>query len=575
MKKYLCIFCVMIFLFFLPDTLNAETARITFTNKRTENTSLYISKTVDSAVSGIDAPQDEAFSFSLRLDNSIAKEMSYRLFGNSGQEIYNYNGTLTTQKDEAMIATPFKTDRNGVFQLKGGQTACFENIKAGVFYEVSEEQREDYLQIEPAGGGSAVGNMIPNGNAVTFHNRYIPKLPGENEQTILEIQKNIAFPPEYNPPESPDFLFTVTIRGKAWGNETYAVLDADSEEILSHGTTDANGCFSIKGGQKARFENIPSDSDYKITEKETEGWKQISCFGDKGATVFPLTYASFTNTEASFVITKELDKPTVTETPFLFELKKEGLPWQEAEYYLYETSGIQADEEVHRTDLNGFFSLFPGQAAVFVRIPSGTAYSVSEKTASDYTQTVPPDAQGYTNKIVTDSIEILPFINHAEIPSSLFLQLIKKDSDGVYLSGAVFQLYADQTLTEEICEITTNKEGIAKLGEILPGTYYVKETVSPAGYRLLTGAVKLELQEDCIIVNGHTYSGSDITQDAYFQDSAKGKTACVTIYNQKNFRLPLTGGKGILLFAVIGIAGIFTAVIAGRNFFFVILDKQR
>ena len=43
-------------------------------------------------------------------------------------------------------------------------------------------------------------------------------------------------------------------------------------------------------------------------------------------------------------------------------------------------------------------------------------------------------------------------------------------------------------------EITTNEEGMATINNLLPGTYYIKETRTLEGYQLYSKLIKVELE---------------------------------------------------------------------------------
>lgn len=537
--------------------INAANPRITFTNARSEGTALYISKKVTCSEPGVPISTKDPFFFHLKLDGTIAGELEYRLFQN-GTEVFNYNGVLTTQKQENQIPVPFLTDRNGGFTLKAEESACFEDMKAGVFYEISETPASNYTQIEPIGGTAAIGTLTAEGESVIFHNLYSPSLPEETDSTVLEIKKDIAIPYGYELPQTPDFTFHVKIKDKNWSGKPFTIMDTKSQKVVTSGITDDNGCFSMKGGCTARLEGIPAGADYEIAETDTEGWRSVSSTNTQGETVSPVTAVRFTNAEASFVVTKQMSNSAKTEDSFLFELKKNEEVWADAEYYLYKTSGSLLDTEKHKTDAAGKFSLYPEQAAVFTGVLPGTVYSVKEDTTPGYSQTLPENG-GYFDKTVSDSVEILPFVNHYEASLSLKLSLIKIGEDKNPLSGAVFELYTDKELTpSQLLETAVSSEtGIAEFGELTPGTYYVKEAVSPNGYQLLVNPLKITLAKDSIIVNDKVYNGTDESAAAYFKDTADGRTACITIYNHKGFSLPITGGKGIglhILFSMVGAA---------------------
>ena len=136
--------------------------------------------------------------------------------------------------------------------------------------------------------------------------------------------------------------------------------------------------------------------------------------------------------------------------------------------------------------------------------------------------------------------------------------------EGRALAGASFDL-----LTEDgkvIASATSDEQGNITYPRLDEGTYYIKETKSPAGYTLLAEAIKLEIiaNEDAqgrasdgtfkMRVNDKEIvaaTGEHTTRI----DQAEGK-AIIAIANQKGFALPLTGGMGIIIYLMIGGIGI-------------------
>ena len=102
---------------------------VIFENSRNEAPDLYIKKQVKTAMEGYDPPEDQEFSFVLKLDGELAKRLEYRVFDKEDEEIFD--------RDILGNRKRFQTDRSGTFALKAGQTALFEYVGSGVRYEVT------------------------------------------------------------------------------------------------------------------------------------------------------------------------------------------------------------------------------------------------------------------------------------------------------------------------------------------------------------------------------------------------------------------------------------------------------
>lgn len=95
---------------------------------------------------------------------------------------------------------------------------------------------------------------------------------------------------------------------------------------------------------------------------------------------------------------------------------------------------------------------------------------------------------GYTYEEGTGSQKVYYTKNDTKI-------IITKTDDktGKKLEGVKFELL-DEDQNKIYTEITTNKEGTATINNLLPGTYYIKETRTLEGYQLYSKLIKVELE---------------------------------------------------------------------------------
>lgn len=659
----------------------ADNSRATFHNAKEDSPSLYVSKTVVNSDENYPAPEDTEFGFVLTLDGELADRADYRVFDQNGDEVFNYALPFD------LIKIPFTTSRSGNFSLKAGQTAMFEYVGAGRSYEVAETDIPDkFIQTVPAGGAPVKGTVLPQGSTADFTNTYMPE--DNRELTTLEVGKKITFPQGYELPETPEFIFTLKLDGKVYANEEYHVFDSVTGLNTGViGRTDTGGSFRLKPDQMARFENIPANIDYEVSENKTEGWAAVGKDVRNGATQAPLTNITFTNRSASFGVYKKIADNAASADEFAFTLTDgERIGIAGAKYYLYNTNGERIDDGVYSTNAIGDFTLKADQAAVFFGLETGTVYNVSEKGSADYTQTVPVSNEGYTDKIIGEAFEMLPFVNTPlEIKSALTvtktvsagggmmpvanadfefiltrkaasvvepvknavysvteggktatyktddgggftlkrnqtavfegltagetyqveetnlsadyickvpvysgqltdnlsftfdntykgkqidLFINKTDKDGEPLAGAKFDLYTDIEFNNKVNSqsMESGADGKITLEDITAGTYYLKETESPKGYRLLTDAIKLDI----------TRSGKDLKVIINDEDSDKvsiidineGQDAddvVLKVTNYKGFQVPKVGGIGIHWFIIAAFVGIGAISIFARR----------
>ena len=488
----------------------SEVPRVTFTNEYDPMPDLYISKTVVSADDRYPAPEDAEFLFTLKLDGKLAANRQYRVFDKNGNEVFHPQGEHVA----------FKTSRSGDFTLKADQTALFEAVGTGTSYEVTEQPLEDFIQIDPANGSAVAGTVTSEGAVASFTNMYVPKSEGKN--TKLTVTKRISFPEGYQlPPDAKSFGYTLELGGKPYANEAYTVTDVSTGEIVGTGTTDEKGHFFIDGGQTATFDQVKVDVDYRVTEDdEKENWWVVGDRVAEGATQSPITTVNYTNATAAFVVTKTLSDKTEPDVNFTFFLTDaERRVWKDAKYYLYTVSGNRVDEKIYHTGEDGSFTLKPGQAAVFFGIEPGTVYNVKEQADPDYVQQIPNSADGYTDKVVQDTVELLPFVNKQSdegrilkvtklikqsgeeaplIQDSFQFKLSKREASGDFsaVKNAGYSVtvgssqYTYETDEEGLFTIKANETAVFK--GLSSGTYKVEEVGMNSEYQPENGIFSLE-----------------------------------------------------------------------------------
>lgn len=141
--------------------------------------------------------------------------------------------------------------------------------------------------------------------------------------------------------------------------------------------------------------------------------------------------------------------------------------------------------------------------------------------------------------------------------------VVKQDGDNEdkKLSGAEFKLYSDQSATKEVAVslargvytvdpngkavLTTNTDGRITVNGLDSGTYYLKETKAPSGYKLDDTVREVTVTPDSVVVDAK--NGEAIT---YKVNGDLDHT--MAIVNYKGF-LPSTGGMGIVLMVVAGV----------------------
>lgn len=142
--------------------------------------------------------------------------------------------------------------------------------------------------------------------------------------------------------------------------------------------------------------------------------------------------------------------------------------------------------------------------------------------------------------------------------------VVKQDGDnkGKKLSGAEFKLYSDQSATKKEVAVsfangvytvdpngeavlTTGTDGKITVNGLDSGTYYLKETKAPSGYKLDDTVREVTVTPDSAVANAKNGKAID-----YKVNGDSNHT--MTIDNYKG-SLPSTGGMGIVLMVVAGV----------------------
>ena len=154
------------------------------------------------------------------------------------------------------------------------------------------------------------------------------------------------------------------------------------------------------------------------------------------------------------------------------------------------------------------------------------------------------------------------------------IDLLKKgEGKGTVLAGVTFTLTDESNTAVNVekkesntfytpgghsNEVETDAAGKIYIKGLKPGTYKLKETKTNAGYVLLKNPVEIVItpstmeNEAAKGVVSATVGGKEVTMNA--DNGSDTAIVPLTVVNRKGFDLPATGGRGIALFTIAGIA---------------------
>ncbi|MDD7281477.1 MAG: SpaA isopeptide-forming pilin-related protein [Erysipelotrichaceae bacterium] len=174
---------------------------------------------------------------------------------------------------------------------------------------------------------------------------------------------------------------------------------------------------------------------------------------------------------------------------------------------------------------------------------------------------------------------------------------LKIDDENIKLEGAKFRLYRDENCTNEVylkqgegqyivmntdhvdstkaVEMISNKEGVFNISGLDQGTYYLKETQAPDGYRQLKDPIKIEITpEYCTNRNEYIenqgssdqvlknlsanatikqfYNGPYSESEDSLQTNAQHGSFNLSVVNQEGSSLPITGSNTVIFMLLAG-----------------------
>lgn len=240
------------------------------------------------------------------------------------------------------------------------------------------------------------------------------------------------------------------------------VLDDNTEITIEEKTTDTNGRILYSGLEYGK---------YKLIETEAPQGYQLPAgavtdiFELKSETVNPLVFNLTNESKKSLKVVKE-DKEDAAK-------KLAG-----AVFKLFNSSNVQIGD-IYTTDsngeisipdlVNGIYTLKEISAPEGYQLPQVTETKVVIDGSADLT------SDGHTDNIITQVIK------NASLKT---IKIIKVDSEDTHktLPGAEFQLYDSNGIL--IGTYTTDTKGEIVISGLKVGSYKLKETKAPKGYKL-------------------------------------------------------------------------------------------
>lgn len=463
---------------------------------------------------------------------------------------------LATQKDSrggyrAMLTEKYKVsgddfyvDTDGTVVLPLG-TITIQETKAPDGYLL-----EGATLIDKDGNTSNVENGVfiskitQNGNIASLVAGNFPIVKDEVKKHYIEIEK-VALDQEGNTTPLNNAEFTIKLKNdvteKGWDSaETYDVV------------TTAN--IDGKDGQ-AVTKDLPFGT-YIARE-----------------TVTPAGYVQADDFE--FTIDKDVSETakvqhfTVTDVETHIRLYKYDIetqaPLRNAEYLIFNET---TNQEVGRYKTNDegiidFYKLAGGNSYYAQEVTAPNGYEINDtKFYFDI------DSNGFvkiSDKNSDENKSVFTINDKGDMTISLSnklkwfkLNVVKKNDADKLLAGAEFTLYKNADCTDEAVKGITDDNGNLLFDKVEVGTYFLKETKAPAGYRKLLDPIKVEFKcvdgKHVFVVNDVVIDGNNSNENYSMTVENDWYIGNMTVINERGAKLPATGSKGTVLLVGSGIA---------------------
>lgn len=284
-------------------------------------------------------------------------------------------------------------------------------------------------------------------------------------------------------------------------------------------------------------------------------------------TVTPAGYVQADDFE--FTIDKDLSETskiqhiTVTNKENHIRLYKYDIdtdaPLRNTEYLIY---NVTKDAEVGRyqTNENGIIDLY--------KLDNNCVYYVQEVNAPNGYQINDTkfyfdiDINGFvkvSDKNSDDNKDMFTITDKGDMTISLSnklkwfkLNVVKKNDADKLLAGAEFTLYKNADCTdEEVMNGITDDNGNLLFEKVEVGTYWIKETKAPAGYRKLLDPIKVEFKcidgKHVFVINDVVINDSNSDKNYSLALENDWYVGNMTVINERGAKLPATGSKGTIL----------------------------
>ena len=319
--------------------------------------------------------------------------------------------------------------------------------------------------------GKAVKTGIPYGSYVAIESRAPEGYERDDTERPFDI-----------PQKAEDGTVSADISISVENTKSRYALSIVKRDINDKNKKLANTKFAVRGGGfYAEVETgkdgtatveVPAAGEYSITEIAPP----------VGYTLDPATYTvkveghTAAGEEEPFIAKNYQTKVTLN------KVDEKGNRLEGAEFSILDADGKQPakftqEGSVYTYSESGSVTEIEAGYAEIVGLPVGSYILRENEAPKNY---IPMEDMSF--HVRADLYDKALELTVENLPHEKGIAVLKESPDGTRLKGAVFTLYKDDSV---IKEVTTDNAGVALFTGLNPGSYYIKETAAPEGYKPL------------------------------------------------------------------------------------------
>lgn len=385
-------------------------------------------------------------------------------------------GSLTIQKDD-----------------KDGKPLLGAEFKIYAAKDTARKNPIDTLITDSS--GKAIKTGIPYGSYVAIESRAPEGYERDNTEHTFDI-----------PQKNEDGTVSADISIFVKNTKSRYALSIVKKDINDENKKLANTKFAVRGG--GFYAEVVTGADGTVTvEVPAAGTYSITEIAPPvGYTLDPATYTveveghTAAGEEEPFIAKNYQTKVTLN------KVDEKGNRLEGAEFSIFDADGKQVTftnkgSVYTYSEDDGVTAITAGNAEI-VGLPVGSYILRENKAPANYVS-----LEDIRFRVRADMYDTALELTVANLPHEKGVAVLKESPDGTRLKGAEFALYnADDT---EIRRVTTDKAGVALFTGLKSGSYYIKETAAPEGYKLSDEEFDFTIDSNGVL-SGEGFSGEGL-----------------------------------------------------------------